>query len=358
MTNACGVLMLSKPRNEYIKEVCILSLPSAYRVSVVSIENRNLSLQIEASEESSKCQLTIKNAQAMKALFNIAHCLGTVLGSSWLMVLEILEHLDRIIETNRSFQRGTRVPVIEMSVSNKEKQDALATQEDMLLLDAALSQLFESSISFDEVALSHLLYALGTLSLSSLASAATDELESASANSITQQMQSMETIPVPVQMFSLIKFVKTLEVNVFRITQVWDFAVGHLNCVINHKVPSIRAYGVFCLGKLTKLALAQSLENVKTLSIPEDPLLNINIEMERENAAFSVNKPDKACGREEYEGFILGPFEELYRSKYEDSKRNIILAVHDTVQSCGQVLSFGWVRIISLLKDVVRNFLL
>lgn len=58
------------------------------------------------------------------------------------------------------------------------------------------------------------------------------------------------------RMFALVSLVTTIEHNLFRIDRLWDVAVSHLNCVINHKNASIRQYGMECLTRLAIQALA------------------------------------------------------------------------------------------------------
>jgi hypothetical protein len=46
--------------------------------------------------------LTPKNMHALRTLFNIAHKLHPVLGTSWILVLENLNSLDRILNSPRT----------------------------------------------------------------------------------------------------------------------------------------------------------------------------------------------------------------------------------------------------------------
>ena len=56
---------------------------------------------IDAGEGSGKV-LTAKNVHALRTLFNVAHKLHPLLGSSWLLVLENLNSLDRILNSPRT----------------------------------------------------------------------------------------------------------------------------------------------------------------------------------------------------------------------------------------------------------------
>jgi len=53
--------------------------------------------------------LTPKNMHALRTLFNIAHKLHPVLGSSWILVLENLNSLDRILNSPRTTTQVNRL---------------------------------------------------------------------------------------------------------------------------------------------------------------------------------------------------------------------------------------------------------
>ena len=99
-------------------------------------------------------------------------------------------------------------------------------------------------------------------------------------------MSPLADVDDPVRMFALTNLIATIEHNMFRVAtakvvllislfhgmykhchyvsttsgaltlayypQLWEIAVGHLTCVVNHKNPQIRAFGV---GALLRLVL-------------------------------------------------------------------------------------------------------
>ena len=56
-------------------------------------------------------------------------------------------------------------------------------------------------------------------------------------------------------MFALVNLITTIEHNMHRIASLWDVAVSHLNCIVNHKLAPIRRYGVESLTRLCVQAL-------------------------------------------------------------------------------------------------------
>ena len=54
------------------------------------------------SETADGVVLTPKNVQALRTLFNIAHRLHHLLGPAWVLILDILNTLDRILMSPRT----------------------------------------------------------------------------------------------------------------------------------------------------------------------------------------------------------------------------------------------------------------
>lgn len=52
---------------------------------------------------------------------------------------------------------------------------------------------------------------------------------------------------------------------------------------------------------------------------------------------------------------VLAPFEELFRSKFDDARENIIQALFRLLQACGPMLRAGWPTILSILDTVVSD---
>jgi hypothetical protein len=156
-TNTCGLLNLTKPRDDFLKNLCQFALPKNVIRPDDHISDiiRDLTATLPASSSSSTGSsilsglaalsgsssssggsgsnsgaagsgtsgtsgsgsgagptaaaaaaaassplLTPKNIQSLKALFNIAHCLGGLLGNAWHTILETFESLDAIIQVS------------------------------------------------------------------------------------------------------------------------------------------------------------------------------------------------------------------------------------------------------------------
>ena len=86
-TQACAALELHQPRDAFLASLCNYALPpraggelrdAAGAISFAPVDT--------AYEPLPHTRLSAKNVQALKAVFNIAHCMGGLLGASWNLV--------------------------------------------------------------------------------------------------------------------------------------------------------------------------------------------------------------------------------------------------------------------------------
>jgi len=345
--------------------------------------------------------LSPKHIQSFKALFNIIHCLGNFLGStSWLTVLETFQTLDTLIQFTHALQYRL----------SREGGNAFQTwlhsnlvphQTEISILSAALSRLFESTRFLDDQAVTHVLSALGTLSLASLANAATSDgldhphMRSSSSTSSslpgfsstvgTTLPGSLASFPSSVgvgappsppglRLFALANLVAVLEHNLFRITspkaRLWEIGVGHLTCVVNHREANMRRYGVAALTKVTILALTKP----STYQRPTDPSAHATspspdqgdedggsvLSRKRHSRAslssLSALPLSSHAFRSAIQSLLLEPWSDLCRSKYDETREQILQSVFTILQNAGQVLCRGgWKVVLGVLKTVVKG---
>lgn len=198
----CGIMDLLSPRDAFIMAICRASFPPHYAMSIFA-NNPHMDVDLRCHTRSnsqdlnnqfmSTCQdsgdfrqqivavgtplpsaslphsvmqapvmLTTKNLQCMRAILFLAHSNGSILGTSWHIVLQTLQHLVWILglkpSTGGSLQAFPK-PAVEANVGIQT-----AVMADLPVLSQMLSQLFESSQYLDDVALHHLIDALCKLS--------------------------------------------------------------------------------------------------------------------------------------------------------------------------------------------------
>lgn len=132
-----------------------------YRQQVVAVGTPLPTSSLPLGSQQGPVMLTAKNLQSMRALLSLAHCHGSILGTSWHLVLTTLQHLVWILglkpSTGGSLKAGR--PTTD---SNAVIQTSVMA--DLPVLSTMLSKLFESSQYLDDVALHHLINALCKLS--------------------------------------------------------------------------------------------------------------------------------------------------------------------------------------------------
>lgn len=135
---------------------------SDFRQQVVAVGTPLPSASLPHNIMQAPVMLTTKNLQCMRAILFLAHNNGSILGTSWNIVLQTLQHLVWILglkpSTGGSLQAFPK-PAAEANVGIQT-----AVMADLPVLSQMLSQLFESSQYLEDVALHHLIDALCKLS--------------------------------------------------------------------------------------------------------------------------------------------------------------------------------------------------
>ena len=389
-TNTAGLLGLQNARDAFLAELCRFALPEGLRDAEEGKTGPDGTIP--------PVVLTSKNIQAMKSLFNIAHCLGGILGGSWLQVLQTFDKLDALLHAYRNLNTaitgggtsgrmravgGTKKSggPLSSSLSSTSLTERggvasfevdgsqMPSSEDLTQLTSALDKLFESTRYLDDSAIVHLLSSLGTLSLSALANAATHDTEAGPTPQAMERNIRHGRAPITIgqiprtggsgqapRMFAVIKLIETIEYNIFRIgsANIWEIAVGHLNCVINHRDASIRRYGVESLATLTSKALGKRQAGPAPRRTRAGSVVT-SVEDHQKLIEEAEEKRKEFVSKSDFQTMLLDPLSELFRSKYEDARELILGAILKILQENGQSLYEGWPVILTILENVAQG---
>jgi hypothetical protein len=224
LTYACGILSLPEARNECLTRLCLpihsslgslnkypgssnspLGSPRAHQASAPSVTVIGQHVEQEL--------LSIKNVQATRTLFNIAHRLCNVLDSGWGIVLEIIQALDRLAPLTTDVHKDLKE----------------STSSDTAILVSAASRLLECSRTMDRPAVSALLSSLRDLSL-------VDTADSS---------------------LALNRMVQVLQYNVFRLYDLWGIFLSHIVEIIDDPSASSasRIASIDALGRVIIAAI-------------------------------------------------------------------------------------------------------
>ncbi|KAL4105342.1 hypothetical protein QTP88_020585 [Uroleucon formosanum] len=280
--------------------------------------------------------LTAKNLQCMRALLVLAHCHGSILGSSWHLVLTTLQHLVWILglkpSTGGSLKAGngaaTSVPnrhsgvttsvtgvdvtgVGSLSSSTSSVSTTLSSSNvavittavmaaDLPVLSTMLSRLFESSRYLDDVALHHLIDALCKLSHEAMELAYCNREPS---------------------LFAVAKLLETGLVNLSRIDILWRPVTNHLLDVCQHPHIRMREWGVEAITYLVKTALQYKYQ----------PPLKDNQKLQT---------------------LLLSPLSQLSLNMNGDVRQRQLECVLQVLHGSGQTLSHGWPLVLNIVGAV------
>uniref|UniRef100_A0A1B6LWA5 Protein MON2 homolog n=1 Tax=Graphocephala atropunctata TaxID=36148 RepID=A0A1B6LWA5_9HEMI len=330
----CGRLELQTPRDAFITAICKASLPPHYTLTVLNavhlgVGYRNSSSQdmnmqynmgMYGNEMDYKQQvvavgtplpttslplgahqgpvmLTAKNLQCMRALLSLAHCHGSILGTSWHLVLTTLQHLVWILglkpSTGGSLKAGR-------GTTDSNAVITTAVMADLPVLSAMLSRLFESSQFLNDVALHHLIDALCKLSHEAMELAYCNREPS---------------------LFAVAKLLETGLVNLLRVEVLWRPLTNHLLEVCQHPHIRMREWGVEAITYLVKAALQHKYQ---------PPL--------KENQKLQT--------------LLLGPLSELSSVPHGDVRQRQLECVLQVLHGSGETLSHGWPLVLTIIGAV------
>ncbi|XP_066601178.1 protein MON2 homolog isoform X2 [Prorops nasuta] len=326
----CGQLDLQTPRDAFITAICKASLPPHYALTVLYTAPQGI--PTARSQESSQynltalgepdyrqqvvavgtplptaslpigahqgpVMLTAKNLLCMRALLSLAHCHGSILGTSWHLVLTTLQHLVWILglkpSTGGSLKAGRTATDPNAVLTN-------AVMADLPVLSAMLSRLFESSQYLDDVALHHLIDALCKLSHEAMDLAYSNREPS---------------------LFAVAKLLETGLVNLPRVEVLWRPLTNHLLEVCQHPHIRMREWGVEAITYLVKMALQHK-----------------------------YNQPLR--DNQKLQALLLGPLSELSSVRHGDVRQRQLECVLQVLHGSGETLFHGWPLVLGIIGAV------
>lgn len=273
------------------------SSESDYRQQVVAVGTPLPTSSVPIGVQQGPVMLTAKNLQCMRALLSLAHCHGSILGTSWHLVLTTLQHLVWILglkpATGGSLKAGR-------TTADSNAVITTAVMADLPVLSQMLSRLFESSQYLDDVALHHLVDALCKLSHEAMELAYSNREPS---------------------LFAVAKLLETGLVNLPRVEVLWRPLTNHLLEVCQHPHIRMREWGVEAITYLVRAALQHKYT---------PPL--------RDNQKLQT--------------LLLGPLSELSAVRHGDVRQRQLECVLHVLHGAGETLSHGWPLVLGIIGAV------
>ena len=375
--NACGLLGKSGPREAFLHSLCTFGLPrlqamGAPAATIDTVRRRKLkSARLVAPVG---VPLTAKNVQILESVFNIAHCLGGILGASWQIVLETCEQLNKILNVKNIDSANMSA----IGSADPGDQTNVASAESVSVLSFALDGLFESSKYLDDKGLHRMIEALGVLAIDSMSraefaspraspvpargnsshdgnqsrgyvSAAFSTIsrfagrkgkdDSSRDGRMSKRMQSNEEFEDIVDLnsipFAWKKLVVATLINVDRLDAIWELVSGHLETMCANKNEILRAYGMQSLCRIISDALVY---------VPG-----------ADGRASPARKRTRRTSREQMQVVLLESIQQCLTSGRSDVQLKVLESIYFIIQNCGQVFERGWEVVLSMLSVVATS---
>lgn len=161
-TLICGTLQLTTPRDAFLTSLCKTTLPNNIPAKKAPANFLYGASTTEPTEDVSA--LSSKNVQSMKALFNIAHCMGNILKDGWALVLDTFQQLDRILHTTKGGVSSGTGKFLFLKNNNCVVNSELGQSHELSVLSASLDLLFRNTDAVEDEALMHIFATLISVS--------------------------------------------------------------------------------------------------------------------------------------------------------------------------------------------------
>ena len=326
LTNTFAVLDMVEPRDAFIMSLCSFALPNWHSTEAIQVLPR----------DALRAALLPKHVQALKALFNIAHGMGNLLGSAWHIVLETFDQLDHIICLAKQDNANPNA-----TPNTNPRQTGL--DDELAIVASMLRCLFDSTKFLDDEGLQSLQTALTQLVFAGLAHAETVKSEADGEVDMALARAVYRTPP-----FSLEKLVETTQLNVFRLEVVWDMTQNSLAMVANKSDPKLRMYSV------------TAMEQIVVAAFLFNPDKDSDRDKDKDREGDGERSREKSQRRKTYappatlEVELLHGMAQLVKSQYKDTREAALQALGRIISACGHVLDKAWAIIVEELVSIAE----
>ena len=310
-THTCGVTSQSAPRDAFLTSLCKftpkIKLPrKTYSSSNISSTSDLFYTTPEIPNSSNSTadtqikmdDLNRKSVLVMKILFNIAHCLGGLLGTSWYLLLKNFLVIDKLLNQRLPFT----------SASETE-------QEDLNILFAALQNLFMSTSHLSDDALLVLLKALCRLS---------------------KDTTNNQLLGDSSRLFAVQKIVETIQVNINRIDKTWSVFSPQILWLIENEDEQVRKYAVSSVSEVI-------------ISIYRPEYNKFSVRYGNKDGELEANELIAS----DLERNVFTIFMDIFQSScdYMDTREFLLNTLNTIILKCGYKLSTAWTVLLPVLKE-------
>ncbi|KAJ7563609.1 hypothetical protein O6H91_03G117100 [Diphasiastrum complanatum] len=365
-TQACGVLRAVEPRDAFLASLCKFTLVQNEQEKLGSSNAGAMSPLGKRAEQPSDQReaivLTPKNVQALRTLFNIAHRLDSVLGSSWALVLETLAVLDRVIHSPHATTQEVSAVVPRVT------RESGSHSSDFNILSTLDAQLFESSAMMSSSAVSSLIAALRQVSNIAVAGVTTGVGQAVSGTGSTvvgTLGASMQQTGV--KLFAVERMIATLINNLHRAPLFWDQIMAHFLELAEHESPQVRSVALDALDRSIGVVLScdqirkdstkgEVVVRIDAQEQGTETTLTIAVKPRCESQGFSIdNGWQRNIELDTFECRVLLHLRNLYNlSQNAEVRSGALKILLHVLERHGEKLYHSWPSILELLRSVAN----
>lgn len=296
-TTTCGTLHLTHIRDELLASLSKYAVPKVADPAI--------------SDDNMHKFLTKKNIAVMKTIINIAHCMGSHLGSSWSIIIAPLHHLHISINTLKKNLKNPKAP--HLSKEEKERIRDTPNKEEYEIISSALDSLFSTSRYISDDGILEFLNTLRNLFI--------ERLSQFTSSSIIKSYH----------MFGFDKMIQIGYHNLQRLSLCWPIIHQTILDGSVHPNVTIRKYIVDKTSMLVEEGITL-VSKEPYASLEQDSPVYVSLMI------LQVK--------------LLETIEAMIGTKYEDVKVEMLEATHRILRSCGQYISTGWPVILTILLSI------
>ncbi|CAO3644476.1 unnamed protein product [Cunninghamella echinulata] len=375
-TNVCGILGLIVPRDAFLTNLCKNAIPSIPTISSTFLHNKNSNLSTSTSSSNnnisvgiaysdltvqqqqiiSNITLSDKNLYSLRVLLNITMFLGSVLGTSWFLVLETLQQADFLLYNRPSPKGSSNIPTYNppglrrtltgssissgTTIASPSAQPSLSQMMDAdhtAIILTSLNRLFENSQYLDDDAFIDFISALCRLNAEySGVPYNNGEQESNNKSSRARIFNNKSFAIEKLHEMALLNMKRLMNIEYKFVA--WDFIMSHLIATVNciNTPSSIRMQSCDAISEIIIAAMNYILTEQK---IPSELTQNRLLQALNEcinGAAFA--EKDKENSK------IYGTFIEVQRMGLE--------TLNNLLQTSGHSFTCGWSLIFDMLYHI------
>lgn len=322
LVHLTSILNMTNERDSFVTCICKSALPFNYIQYVLNLKLLNDAGNYRSEQADKQSQIvavgsslgqnapaqlyvTAKNLLTMKSLLNMANLYSELLGSSWYILLNTLQHLTWTLGLKPTVgSNGALKHITANPVQNEASMIFTAVQTDIAFICNLLTKLFESTRLISDPALEDIIDSLLRLSI---------------------ECSDMAYIKNEPCLFPISKLYETVISNLNRLDLFWEKVTFHFLCGCKHSSSKYREWCVDSICNLIRATFNYKYSN-------------------------NTNESNKIS-----RDVILQPLDELSNIQFNDVRQKQIECTLSILRLMGQHLNESWPVCLNIIGAIQKE---